>query len=136
MSSALAGSLLEKMQAARDPETKQGTEHVHQNPEAYLQLLRQSGASGSGGALGRMPRICTRACAVKKAQCEAWARKLSGRGAATPSPEKSKLRRDLDRCTTVLEKSQKKGKDTQHGIRLCLDQEDGKEHTGKTRKSR
>lgn len=43
----------------------------------------------------------------------------------------------MDRCTAVLEKSQKKGKDTQRGISLCLDQEDGegaqRKKTGKSR---
>ena len=100
---------------------KQGTQHVHQSLEAYFQLLKQTGASLSGGTLSRMPRTGSRECVVKKAQCKAWAWMSPGRGAA-PSLETSKLRRG-DRCTTVLEKSGKKRKDAQHGI--SLDQEDG-----------
>lgn len=116
-------SFLEKTQAARDPKTKEGTERVHQTsrPTSAAQTNR---AFPSGGALGRMPRAGSRECVVKKAQWVwGWAWKPSGREAA-PSLEKSKLK-SRDRCTTVLEKSPKKGKDTQHGISLCLDQEKG-----------
>lgn len=54
-----------------------------------------------------MPRTGSRDYAAKKAQCEAWAGKLSGREAAARL-EKSRLK--VGEGCASLEKGQKKGK--------------------------